>query len=125
MYRLFPSNVSNGPGMVGAGRKRFLRSLLTYDGGSRSCRGVLTRQRERISRQTSLFFFLLWRNVREVAQILVHGNRADHLHYVRPLCARRVLLAVRSAGLLDLLCATLTLGEQRHCDTEDAKHRSS
>ena len=63
-------------------------------------------------------------NVRKLSQILVVTDRTDHLHYIRRLCAGGVLRAVGPIVLLDGLCA-ISLGEQRHSDAEQAKHRSN
>jgi hypothetical protein len=76
----------------------------------------------RIARQSSLLEFLLGCNVRKLSQIRIHHNRTDHLHHVRSLCAGSVLTRSGAIVLLRLLCA-VSLGEQRHSDAEDAKHR--
>ena len=78
----------------------------------------------RIARQDTLFELLLGGNIRQVSQIRSHHDRTDHLHYVRLLRAGRVLSTVGASALLGLFCA-IALGEKRHGDAEEAKHRST
>ena len=47
----------------------------------------------RIASQDSLVGFLLWRDVREISQVLRSDDRTDHLHDIGSLCAGSVLRA--------------------------------
>ena len=117
-----PSKVRSGPGIVGVGRQRSLISLCNHGEEGASCwwRACPVR----IAGQDSLVELLLWRDVRELSQVLVQTDRTNHLHDIRPLRAGSVLRAVGPIVLLDGLCA-ISLGEQRHSDAEQAKRRSS
>ena len=79
-----------------------------------------------IAHQTSLLELHFWRDIGQASQILVHDDRADHLHDVWFLCAGRVLIA-SDPGLFGTFCLGEHVRErarsdQRHKDAEQAKH---
>ena len=78
----------------------------------------------RIARQALLLHFPFVGNVREVSQVRVEHDRTDHLYDVGCLCAGSVLRGSGASGLLGLLCS-VSLGEQRYSDPEEAKHTGS
>ncbi len=74
----------------------------------------------RITRQSAFFEFFLWRNVRQVPQVLIQSDRPDHPHDVWALRAGSVPRCSSRCNLLRAFHAA-SLGEQRHGKRGDAQ----
>src|SRR5262249_12110933 len=90
--------------------------------------GLLFRFSSRCAMETRLqqwpVNFRTLRHDRQVSQVSVYYRGTHQVRDLRCLRTRSVLTRTRSSVLLSLFCP-VSLGEQRHCDAKQAKHRGN